>query len=189
MSEEHVCARCPRALGASCCEVGEGEQLATLCRADVARISHHTGQRADRFSEEEWLTPDEAAAYERRRPLYAGYFRRDTARLTLRRRAGACVFLDRSRGCVLPADVRPTACRLYPFELWPDGTWSLQVARYGNLDEAAQQRGAACLAVEQAEEMEDVLRAFSLSRAEVETLGAALREEVRAHSTKVRGLT
>ncbi len=177
---QHVCARCPRVLTASCCEVDEDEQLATLTPADVARVAEHTGWRAEKFSEQEWLTPEEAAAYERRRPLYVGYFRRSTARLTLRRAQGACVFLDRARGCTLPSDVRPTACRLYPFELWPDGQWSLQVARFGDLDEAAAQRGAACLAVEEAEGMDDVLRAFSLTREQVEAIGAQLREEVRA---------
>ena len=69
-----VCARCPRALGRSCCEVGPGEALATLTRADVARIAAHTGLSARRFVEEEGLDEEAAAAYEASRPLFRGYF-------------------------------------------------------------------------------------------------------------------
>ena len=115
-----VCARCPRVLGGSCCEVKEGEQLATLTRADVERIRAHTGLAARRFVGEEYLTEGEAADYEARRPLYRGYFRRAPVRWTLRTRAGACVFHSPERGCGLPGEVRPVACRLYPFERWPD---------------------------------------------------------------------
>lgn len=79
-----VCARCPAALGSSCCEVREGELLATLTRADVARLAAHTGLAARRFVQEEALTEEEAAGYEARRPLYRGYFRRQPVRLSLR---------------------------------------------------------------------------------------------------------
>ncbi|HYO55434.1 hypothetical protein [Archangium sp.] len=175
-----VCARCPVVLGASCCEVKEGEHLATLTRADVERIAAHTGLAPRRFVAEEYLTDEEAAGYEARRPLYRGYFRRGPVRLTLATRAGACVFHERGRGCGLPADVRPVACRLYPFERWPDGSWSVQVGRYGNLAEARAD-GGACLAVEEAESLEDVLAAFGTSRESVEGLGAQLAEEARAH--------
>jgi Fe-S-cluster containining protein len=121
-----VCARCPVVLGVSCCEVKEGEHLATLTRA------------------------------------------------------GACVFHEQGRGCGLPAEVRPVACRLYPFERWPDGGWSVQLSRYGDLAEA-RAGGGACLAVEEAERMEDVLAAFGTTRAEVEALGERLAEQTRAH--------
>jgi len=178
----HVCARCPRVLGASCCEVKPGEQLATLTLADVARIVEATGRSPARFCEDEWLTEAEAQDYEARRPLYAGYFRHQPRRFTLQRRDGACVFLDRQRGCSLSAEVRPTACRLYPFELWADGAWSLQVDRYGTLDAARAAGGAACLAVEEASAMEDVLAAFDTTRAQVEALGAQLASEVREHA-------
>src|SRR5207245_196045 len=103
-----------------------------------------------RFSEDEWLSEEEARLYSERRPLYRDYFRHGPRRLTLRREAGACVFLDRKEGCALPTEVRPTACRLYPFELWADGTWSLQVERHGSLAAARLERGHACLAVEEA---------------------------------------
>ncbi|PTL84086.1 YkgJ family cysteine cluster protein [Vitiosangium sp. GDMCC 1.1324] len=175
-----VCARCPVVLGASCCEVKEGEQLATLTRSDVERIAAHTGLAPRRFVTEEYLTEEEAAGYETRRPLYRGYFRRGPVRLTLAIRAGACVFHEKGRGCGLPGDVRPVACRLYPFERWPDGSWSVQVGRYGDLAEA-RAGGSACLAVEEAGSMDEVLSAFATTREAVERLGALLAEEAGAH--------
>ena len=91
------------------------------------------------------------------------------------------MFFDRDGGCTLTAEERPTACRLYPFELWPDGQWSLQVARHGDREEA-RTSGAACLAVEEADGMDQVLEAFDTDRAAVEVLGRTLYEEVRQHA-------
>ncbi|HZH17845.1 MAG TPA: hypothetical protein VE057_26070 [Archangium sp.] len=175
-----VCARCPVVLGGSCCEVKEDEHLATLTRADVERMTAHTRLAPRRFVAEEYLTEEEAVAYEARRPLYRGYFRKGPVRLTLATRAGACVFHEKGRGCVLPSDVRPVACRLYPFERWPDGSWSVQVSRYGDLAEA-RAGGGACLGVEEAEGMEEVLAAFGTTRESVESLGEQLAEETRDH--------
>lgn len=175
-----VCARCPRVLGASCCEVKEGERLATLTRSDVERIAAHTRLSPRRFVVEEYLTEEEAAEYEARRPLYRGYFRRAPVRLTLATRAGACVFHEKGRGCGLPGDVRPVACQLYPFERWPDGSWSVQVGRYGDLAEA-RAGGDACLAVEESASMDEVLAAFGTDRETVESLGGQLAEEARSH--------
>lgn len=170
-------------LGA-CCEVGEGESLATLTDADVALIERATGLLRKRFCEEEWLTAEEAHAYEERRPLYLGYFRSAPRRLTLRWRSrtgrSACVLLG-THGCTLPEDSRPTACRLYPFELWPDGSWSLQVERHGGVSAAQRSGRDACLAVEEASSMEEVLAALGKTRTEVESLGERLRREVQAH--------
>jgi uncharacterized protein len=178
----HVCAQCPKVLGNSCCEVEVGEQLATLTLADCDRIAAHTGRAVEDFCESEWLSVDDAAEYEARRPLYRGYFRHGPQRLTLKRRDGACVFLDRARGCTLTADVRPSACRLYPFELWPDGTWSLQVERAGEL--VARDGRNLCLAVEEANAMEDVLGAMEVSREQVEQLGHVLSHEVADHARR-----
>src|SRR4029079_5132 len=114
-------------LGSSCCEVGDGEQLATLTSVDVERIAPAPSLSPKRFCEVEWLTEAEAHEYEERRPLYLGYFSRGPARWTLKRKDGACVFLDRKQGCTLSPSPRPTACLLYPFEQWPDGSWALQV--------------------------------------------------------------
>src|SRR4051794_854184 len=107
MSSDHVCARCPRSLGISCCEVTEQDKLATLTHADVERISAATGLKAKKFVEEEWFTPEEAHAYEERRPLYQGYFARSQARLTLQRKDGACVLFEPGKGCSLDSQTRP----------------------------------------------------------------------------------
>ncbi len=180
-----VCARCPRVLGASCCEVVGDEQLATLTLVDVRRISAWLRRPSSRFVEVEWLDDEEARAYEVRRPLYRGYFRAVPRRVTLKRVGGDarshCVFLSPGQGCSLPADVRPTACRLYPFEQLPDGRWSLQVGRYGG-PEAARGATDACLAVEESNDLGDVLRHFGVTRAQVEELGVQLAREVEEHA-------
>lgn len=178
---ESPCARCARALGLSCCQVAEGEALATLTLTDVARLQAATGWSRRRFVTEEGMGELEAIDYEQRRPLYRGYFARGPVRLSLREQNGACVFFAPERGCTLTSQERPLACRLFPFELWTDGQWSLQVGRHGSLA-AAREEGGACLAVEEATSMEEVLTAMDTTREEVETLGRQLHEEVRSHA-------
>jgi Fe-S-cluster containining protein len=175
-----ACARCAKALGKTCCEPRETEHLAMVTRADIERIREHTGLPPRRFTCEEGVTEAGAADFEARWPLYRGYFGRGPIRTTLMARGGACVFLDRRRGCTLPADVRPIACRLYPFDQWADGTWSLAVGRYGDLA-VAREEGSACLGVEEAETMEEVLVAFGTTPEAVEALGAQLAAETRSH--------
>src|SRR5512140_3635279 len=102
------CPRCSNLLGTACCEVRDDEQLATLTWADVERIRVAARLPAAAFSEEEWVTEKQATEYERRRPLYRGYFRSGTSRLTLRRQRGACTFLHPRIGCTLSPNVRPT---------------------------------------------------------------------------------
>ncbi len=183
-SDASVCSRCPKALGSSCCEVLPGEKLATLTLADLERIGGHARLKIEAFCEEEWLTEPEAIAYQERRPLYAGYFRHGPRRLTLKARGGACVFLNRERGCVLPAEVRPSACQLYPFELFPSGQWSLQVDRHGSLAAARSSGGLACLVVEESQRMAEVLKGLGLDRAEVERLGEQIAREVSDHARR-----
>ncbi|MBN1209643.1 MAG: YkgJ family cysteine cluster protein [Myxococcaceae bacterium] len=175
-----ACARCAKLLGKTCCEPRGTEHLAMVTRADMGRISAHTGLAPRRFTEEEGVTEREAADFEARWPLYRGYFGRGPVRTTLQARLGACVFFDRRHGCTLPADVRPLACRIYPFEQWGDGSWSLAVGRYGNLEEARAE-GGACLVVEESESMEEIFAAFGTTREVVEALGAQLAEESRSH--------
>jgi Fe-S-cluster containining protein len=151
-----------------------------VTRADVERICAHTRLSPRRFVKEEGVTEQEAVDFENRWPLYRGYFLRAPVSLTLLAREGACVFYDRATGCTLPADVRPVACRLYPFEQWADGSWSLAMGRYGELD-VAKEQGGACLAVEESESMEQVFAAFGTTREVVEALGAQLAREARSH--------
>jgi Fe-S-cluster containining protein len=178
--ESPACARCPKVLGKSCCEPRGTESLALLTRSDVERISSYTRLSPRRFTQEEAVTEQEAADFENRWPLYRGYFLRGPVSVTLLAREGACVFYDRETGCTLPADVRPVACRLYPFEQWGDGSWSLAMGRYGDLA-VAREQGGACLVVEESESMEQVFAAFGTTREVVEALGAQLAEEARSH--------
>ena len=129
------CARCPRVLGSSCCEVKGEEQLATLTWADVDRISAATGRGVSAFTEFEWLGEAEAMRWSQLHAAWGGYFGPATRRLTLKRKNGACVFHAAATGCTLTAEQRPTACRLYPFEVRPHGEWGLQAM---NPDPAAQ---------------------------------------------------
>jgi Fe-S-cluster containining protein len=151
-----------------------------VTRADIARISEYTDLPARRFTEEEGVSESGAADFETRWPLYRSYFRRGPVRTTLLARNGACVFFDPTGGCTLPSDVRPIACRIYPFEQWADGSWSLAVGRYGDLS-VAREEGSACLAIEESESMDEVFAAFGTSREVVEALGAQLAEEAREH--------
>jgi len=175
-----ACARCMKALGKTCCEPRGTEHLAMVTRADIARISEYTRLAARRFTQEDGVNEADAADFEARWPLYRGYFRRGPVRTTLLARNGACVFHEPTRGCTLPLDVRPMACRLYPFDKWADGSWSLAVGRYGDLS-AAREEGGACLAVEEAHSMEEVLAAFGTTHEAVEALGGQLAEEARDH--------
>lgn len=177
---EHVCARCPKVLGASCCVAREGERLVSLTLSDVARIREHVRRPAQSFTTTEVLEVEEAWAYEERRPLWRGYFLQSAQRLTLKLKGRACVFLDERTGCTLPEDVRPTGCRLYPFDQWPNGEWGVQVGRYGSL-EGARAATDACLAVEEADDLDALFELFGTTREQVEALGEKLRREVRAH--------
>lgn len=176
------CARCAAALGRSCCQVAEGEALATLTRADVARIQAATHLGRTGFVEEEVLGEAEARAYEVCRPAWRGYFRQGTVRLTLARAGGACVFLDRGTGCTLSSAVRPTACLLYPFEAREDGGWTLAVEREGSVALAQASGEPRCLAVEEAESAPALLRVFGKTPEALRALGERLRAEVRAHA-------
>jgi uncharacterized protein len=183
-TEAHVCARCPKALGGSCCEVRDEERLATLTHADVDRIREHTRRSPATFTSRDWLSIEDAGDYEARRPLYRGYFRSGPERLTLARANGACVFLDRSSGCVLPSDVRPVACRVYPFELLAHGEWGVQVGRFGELEAARASAGDACLAVEEANSFDALLQAFGMTLELLESLASQLSSESAEHGVR-----
>src|SRR5205823_6262008 len=149
----HVCARCPKTLTASCCEVKPHERLATLTWADVDRLSAASGRDSATFVETDWLDADQAKAWLEVNPSYIGYLGPTSRRLMLKAVGGACTFLDRERGCTLSVEARPTACRLYPFALGG----RIAVERMGSVDEARRlvAKGAlhACLAVEEAQSM------------------------------------
>jgi Fe-S-cluster containining protein len=145
----------------------------------VERIRLATGWRHDRFVEHEPLSPEEALAYEARRPGYRGYFRSTTVRWGLRAERGACVFLG-AHGCTLEPGTRPTACLLYPFEPGEHG-WTLAVERSGSVDLAARSGEPRCLAVEEARSRGGLLRDFALDVEGLTALIDRLRAEVKAH--------
>ncbi len=176
-----ACQRCSARLGRSCCEANDDEPLATLTLADVERIQAATHRARNSFVQQEVFREVEARAYEQLRPGWRGYFRGGTVRLTLARSQGACVFFDRSSGCTLPSEVRPTACLLYPFEPAEGGGWTLAVEREGSMADALASGEPRCLAVEEAAGRGALLRAFTLTAASLQALGKRLRAEVRAH--------
>ena len=99
----------------TCCQTSD----IFVTRGDVARIEAHTQQSG--FTE--YRAP--------KNPNYAdqdddpvwrdNVFQPDGTRRVLKKQAsGDCTFLG-SAGCVLPLEVRPLICRIYPFDYNADG--------------------------------------------------------------------
>jgi Fe-S-cluster containining protein len=162
------------------------ERLATLTWSDVERLSAATGKRLEAFAEWEWLDADHVQAWLHVNPVYRGYLGPATRRLTLKAQAGACVFLDRAKGCTLDRETRPTPCRIYPFE--PGGR--LSVDRFESVEDArasvAKGGAHACLAVQESKSFEALRRALLTTEQEVLMLSDRLRAEVRAHAKTER---
>ena len=59
---------------------------------------------------------------------------------------------------------------------------SLQVERFGSIDEARVSMGLGCLAVEEADSLDELLAAFGRSASDVLALADSIRREVREHS-------
>ncbi len=111
---DFLCARCARHTK-TCCQ----DREIYTTRGDVERIADHTGRR-DFF---EFLPPRDPAYLDQDDdPLWRDYvFQLDGTRRVLRQQpTGDCVFLG-SIGCVLPLEVRPLACRLYPYDYTEQG--------------------------------------------------------------------
>jgi len=183
----NVCARCPRVLGTSCCEVKPDEQLATLTWADAERVTEATGLPASQFTEFELLDEAEASRWSLLHPQFRYYFGPQTRRLTLRRKNGACVFHG-AAGCRLTAEQRPIACRLYPFEVRAHGDWGLQVDRFGSVEDALHAGEHACLAVEESDSFERLRAMFGTTREALEALGKTLEAEAKDHGRREQAL-
>ena len=182
----HVCARCPKVMSTSCCEVKPHERLATITWADADRVQAATGLRVDDFTEWEWLDADQAHAWLELHPAYRGYLDVAPRRLSLKAVDGRCTLLG-EQGCTLEPEVRPTPCRIYPFDV---ETGMLQVERFASVEEARRLvvNGAAhaCLAVEESRSLRELYRAFSTTASRVRELAVQLRAEVAAHVKRER---
>lgn len=108
---ECFCARCARQ-GRTCCQVSD----IFVGPRDLVRIRAFTGL-ADIPSD--LVAPTDPSYFPdpARDPVWAARaFGRDGRRRILRRTPeGDCPFLG-DEGCVLPVEVRPLVCRLYPFQ-------------------------------------------------------------------------
>jgi uncharacterized protein len=164
------------------------EQLATLTWADADRIEAATGLRASAFTEWEWLGEGAAARWSLLHAAWGNYFGPSTRRLTLKREKGACVFHTAATGCSLTAEQRPTACRLYPFEVRAHGEWGLQVDRFDSIEDAQRSGEHACLAVEEADSFEALWRAFGTDAAALEALAERLKREAQEHGRREQAL-
>jgi len=104
-----ICVRCAERRQ-TCCQISE----VYTTPGDVERIRRFSGREG--FTEMRapenpaYLPGDEDGAWSR----YV--FRSDgTRRVLQRRESGDCTFLG-SQGCLLPLEVRPLVCRLYPYD-------------------------------------------------------------------------
>lgn len=105
----HPCARCA-GVQRTCCQRAE----IVLTTGDLDRIGRHTG--SDDFysirppENPDYLEPDEDD------PNWAHYTidGQGRRRMLKKKPAGDCTFLGPA-GCILPMEVRPLVCRLYPF--------------------------------------------------------------------------
>ena len=170
--EEPICAACLRLKGAVCCEVAPGEKLATLLLPDIERIEEATGLLRHRFVEREDLDPAERLAYETARPIYRGAFV-GNVRWGLKSSKGACVFLERGRGCTLSPEAKPLACRIYPLDFDLAGEVTLVDAPH-------------CLALERAEGPRHLLSMLGTSRRELARLHAQALAEGADHAARAR---
>jgi Fe-S-cluster containining protein len=163
------------------------ERLATLTWADVDRVSTATGLAPEAFSEWEWLDADHVQAWLDVHPAYVGYLGAAPRRMTLRALEGKCALLDPKHGCTLTEDQRPTACRIYPFDV---GEGLLQVSRFGDLSEARRvvEKGAdsACLAIEESGSRRALLKKLGMTEKKVRALAEKLRAEVAEHAKRER---
>lgn len=164
------------------------ERLATITWADAERLQAATGLDVEAFGEWEWLDADHVQAWLHVNPVYRGYLGPSPRRLTLKAVSGACVFLDKKKGCTLAKEVRPTPCRIYPFE--PGGR--LSVERFDTVEAArahvAKGTAHACLAVQESGSFDELRRALLTTEDEVQMLAERLRAEVRAHAKTERAV-
>lgn len=115
----HLCAKCAQSPEwEMCCYRSE----VAVTRADMERIKAYTGK--DDFYEVKGVSEKHRGNYSHPGHVPDGdyewvriVFDRDEKRPVVRHQPDCyCHFLEKGRGCLLPADVRPLYCRLYPFD-------------------------------------------------------------------------
>jgi uncharacterized protein len=114
MSEEFLCARCAKHT-TTCCQ--DTDIYVTL--GDVRRITPHA--KGQPFTE---FRPPAYPVYDQQLedPFWHQHvFREDGQRRVLKHQSNKDCFFLGEQGCVLPADARPSICRLYPFDYNADG--------------------------------------------------------------------
>lgn len=116
-----LCAECKHRIGMTCCELPVGETPSFgLTLPEVNRIIRYTGKSvASCFTVEE-LTWEEYQEFVKKSDIFSQVFANQTrVRLSLttdlEESIHPCVFLKKGEGCSLPENIRPHACRLYPF--------------------------------------------------------------------------
>lgn len=115
-AEEFLCVRCSRHMR-TCCQTSQ--IYVTL--GDVRRIEAQTGS-SDFY---EIAQPDDPIYHQQHDdPTWQHYvIREDGSRRVLKRKPdGECQFLG-TAGCVLPMNVRPLICRIYPYDYNADGIY------------------------------------------------------------------
>jgi Fe-S-cluster containining protein len=141
MSDLHPCARCA-VTRKTCCQRAE----IVVTTGDVARIAAHTNlsgfTQRTRPTDPAYLEPDPDDPNWGRYTIAADGTRRVLVRQDgvnpgasgHRGGAGDCTFLGPA-GCVLPEDVRPLVCRLYPF-MYTERGLDRPDSESGGLDES-----------------------------------------------------
>lgn len=157
----HVCARCA-ARGTACCVSAEGLSGPPLTPGDVARIAAQSGLAAERFVVEREVDEVEEAAWREEDPALAGIVRAGRVR-SLGRAGDACLFLA-AAGCTL-GESRPLACQRFP------------LVRLGG--RLTPKPGGACLAVEEAAGLPQLLVLLGTSRSRLRAIERQLRAELR----------
>lgn len=102
---EFICDRC-----AHCCKT----HRVPITQADIARLRERNSRNTQGLEDWTELLSAEEVDIENE-PESIALVREGRRLLVLKHRDGACVFLDRERGCTVHP-FRPAACRAYPFD-------------------------------------------------------------------------
>jgi Fe-S-cluster containining protein len=151
----------------TCCQTAE----VYTTPGDAERIAKHTGQ-SDFY---EFAVPEDPIyAQENDDPTWVRtIFLEDGTRRVLKRRPdGDCTFLGEA-GCVLPLEVRPLICRIYPYDFNADGLY----------DDEHLARGCP---LELIRPGETLLSELDMRRADAERWHKQLYEEIKAEKPDAR---